>query len=166
MIINHINNNKSEKSNKSNKSNKSEKTNKSEKKEKTFLQYRNFTVCKVNGKKLSKNVGKYKISFMSKTGVKSKAGPVNAAHKAAVSLVKKNEDVIVENKVKTTITLLELTRGSSRKEYGPYHIIIRNLTSSEYKKKKIRFKKMAKNFGKDPNNFKPKKYEISVKLSE
>ena len=50
--------------------------------------------------------------------------------------------------------------------YGPYIIVVNNLTSSEYKKKKEKFKKMMKEFKKKPSNFIPKKYDISVKLSD
>ena len=150
---NNVNNNVNKKSNK--------KSNKNDKRE-----YRNFTVCKVNGKNLKNNVGKYRITSITKTGDKSKSGPVNAAHKAAVSLVKKNEETIVKKEIETSLTLLEITRGSSRKMYGPYIIVVNNLTSSEYKKKKEKFKKMMKEFKKKPSNFIPKKYDISVKLSD
>ena len=125
-------------------------------------EYRNFSVCRINGKDLNKKVGKYKITSITSKGEKSTAGPSDAAHKAAISLVRKNEENMLKNNNTTTLSIVEVTRGSKKKVYGPYRIIIKKLSSSEYAKKVKDFKKKLKSFKKKPKSFKPKKYNVSV----
>jgi len=119
--------------------------------------YRNFSVISINGKELQKKVGKYKIRK------NTNSNPIDAAHKAAVSLVRKNEKNMLENKKKTKLSIIETTRGSNKKIYGPYEIIIKQLSSKKYNNKKKNFEKKIKSFKVKPTNFKPKNYNVSVK---
>lgn len=125
--------------------------------------YRNFSVFSINDKELKNKVGKYKITAINNKGDKSKANPIDAAYKAAISLIRKNEKSMLENKEKTTISIIEITRGSDRKVYGPYEIIIKKLSKEEFKKKKEEFKKKKKSFKSKPINFNPKKYNVNIK---
>ena len=92
---------------------------------------RNFTVVELNGQKI-KNGGRYKISNLYTRGKrkgqrrKNLPTPGDAASKA---LSKFCRDMKNKNKTKcrVTFTLQEVTRGSSRKLYGPYYGYYRKL---------------------------------------
>jgi hypothetical protein len=91
-----------------------------------IVQMRTFEVVKVDGKKVTPH-GNYQIKE------ESKIGPETAASKAAKMLCRK----IKRNGGKhtdcagITLSIREKTRGSAHKVFGPYRVIVEQLTPKE-----------------------------------
>lgn len=120
---------------------------------------RTFSLYKVDDKVLDKKVGIYTITSITRTGEKSSSTPAHAGLKAAKKYVEKN---LKDFKDGTTIHIIENTRGSKHKVFGPYKIVVKKLSSIEFNKKKKLFEKKSKTL---KVKMKPKNYDVYIEIN-
>jgi len=102
---------------------------------------RKFTVCHLNGKELSEEIGHVEI----KVG----RTPLNAARKLLKSIAKHMKlNGSARHNLKVTFTIRETGRDSKHKMYGPYHGSYKKYTPEEMKKAQL--KKVSQGFTMKP----------------
>jgi len=102
---------------------------------------RKFTVCHLNGKELTDEIGHVEI----KVG----RTPLNAAKKLLKSIAKHmNLKGNARHSLKATFMIRETTRDSKHKMYGPYHGRYHKYTPEELKKAQL--KKVKQSFTMKP----------------